>query len=152
MRFLFASTRGAGHIGPLIPFAQACRRAGHEVLVVAPRSAWQHVARAKLPFAGVDDPDEETLTPLWERVRAAGPGEQDRIVLNEIFAGVFARAALPGMRALVARWRPDVIVRETLEVASLVAADEFDVPDVHVSCFLAVMNGSDWGSTSRSRG
>ena len=49
------------------------------------------------------------------------------------------------MRALVARWRPDVIVRESLEFASLVAADEFDVPDVHVSCFLAVMHGADYG-------
>jgi UDP:flavonoid glycosyltransferase YjiC (YdhE family) len=145
MRLLFASTRGAGHIGPLIPFAQACRRAGHDVLVVAPRSSWQHVARAKLPFAGVDDPAEETLTPLWDRVRAAGPGEQDRIVLNEIFAGEFARAALPGMRAVIARWRPDIVVRETLEFASLVAAAEFDVPEAHVSCFLAVMDGGEWG-------
>ncbi len=145
MRLLFASTRGAGHIGPLIPFAQACRRAGHDVLVVAPRSSWQHVARAKLPFAGVDDPADESLAPLWERVRAAGPGEQDRIVVNEIFAGEFARAALPGMRAVIARWRPDIVVRETLEFASLVAAGEFDVPEAHVSCFLAVMNGDDWG-------
>ena len=145
MRLLFASTRGAGHIGPLIPFAQACRRAGHDVLVVAPRSAWQHVARAKLPFAGVDDPSEEALAPLWDRVRAAGPGEQDRIVLNEIFAGEFARAAMPGMLAVIRRWRPDIVVRETLEFASLVAADELGVPDVHVSCFLAVMHGHDWG-------
>ncbi len=145
MRFLFASTRGAGHIGPLIPFAQACRRAGHEVLVVAPRSAWQHVARAKLPFAGVDDPSEETLGPLWDRVRAAGPGEQDHIVVNEVFAGEFARAAMPGMLALIERWRPDVIVRETLEFASLVAADSLEVPEAHVSCFLAVMDGDDWG-------
>ncbi len=145
MRLLFASTRGAGHIGPLIPFAQACLRAGHDVLVVAPRSSWPHVARAKLPFAGVDDPADETLAPIWERVRAAGPGEQDRIVVNEIFAGEFARAALPGMRALVARWQPDVIVRESLEYASMVAADEFGVPDVHVSCFLAVMHAADYG-------
>jgi UDP:flavonoid glycosyltransferase YjiC (YdhE family) len=145
MRLLFASTRGAGHIGPLIPFAQACRRAGHDVLVVAPRSSWQHVARAGLPFSGVDDPPEETLAPLWERVRAAAPGEQDRIVVNEVFAGEFARSALPGVRALVERWRPDVIVRESLEFASLVAAAEFGVPDVHVSCFLAVMHGGEWG-------
>jgi len=144
MRLLFASTRGAGHIGPLIPFAQACRRAGHDVLVVAPRSAWEHVSRAHLPFAGVDDPAPELLDPLWARVRAAGPGEQDRIVVGEVFAGAFARAALPGMLALIRRWRPDVIVRETLEFASLVAADTLDVPDVHVSCFLSAVHDGDW--------
>ena len=42
MRIVFATTRGAGHLGPLIPIARACMRAGHDVLVaghpeVAPR-------------------------------------------------------------------------------------------------------------------
>jgi hypothetical protein len=32
VRILFATTRGAGHLGPLVPFAQAAERAGHEVL------------------------------------------------------------------------------------------------------------------------
>ncbi|HEX6024560.1 MAG TPA: glycosyltransferase [Solirubrobacter sp.] len=146
MRLLFASTRGAGHIGPLIPFAEVCRRAGHDVLVVAPRSAWQHVARARLPFAGVDDPLEETLAPLWERVRAAADrDEQDRIVLNEIFAGEFARAALPGMLAVMRRWRPDIVVRETLEFASLVAAEALNLPEAHVSCFLTVVDRDAYG-------
>ena len=30
---LFATTRGAGHVGPLVPFAHACVRAGHDVAV-----------------------------------------------------------------------------------------------------------------------
>ena len=36
MRVLFASTRGAGHFGPLVPFLDAFTGAGHEVLVVGP--------------------------------------------------------------------------------------------------------------------
>ncbi len=43
MRVLFASTSGAGHLGPLIPFATAIRRAGHEILVAAPMSAHARV-------------------------------------------------------------------------------------------------------------
>jgi hypothetical protein len=39
MRVLLTTKRGAGHFGPLIPFGDALRRAGAEVLVAAPRSA-----------------------------------------------------------------------------------------------------------------
>jgi MGT family glycosyltransferase len=39
MRVLFATTRGAGHVGPMIPLATACRQAGHEVLVAGPEAA-----------------------------------------------------------------------------------------------------------------
>ena len=137
MRILLASTRGAGHIGPMVPFALACKRAGHDVLVAAPHSAWAHVARAKLPFAGVDDPPADELDPIWARVRAAEAGEADRIVLDEVFAGSFARSAFPGMLALVRRWRPDVILRETLEYASLLAAELTGVPALQIECFLA---------------
>jgi hypothetical protein len=36
VRILFASTEGAGHFGPLIPFIDACERNGHELLIVGP--------------------------------------------------------------------------------------------------------------------
>ncbi|HEY7537386.1 MAG TPA: nucleotide disphospho-sugar-binding domain-containing protein [Gaiellaceae bacterium] len=36
MRVLIASTHGAGHFGPLVPFAEACLRSEHEVIVVGP--------------------------------------------------------------------------------------------------------------------
>ena len=39
MRLLVATTRGAGHVGPLIPFARAAQRAGHQVLFAAPPPA-----------------------------------------------------------------------------------------------------------------
>jgi UDP:flavonoid glycosyltransferase YjiC (YdhE family) len=144
MRILFASTRGAGHINPMVPFADACRRAGHEVLFAAPRSAWEHVARARLPFSGLDDPSEEAVAPLWERVRAADAGEADRIVVEEFFAGECARAALPGLLSLIRRWRPDVVARESTEYASLLAAEALDVPDVHIACFLSPPVEGEW--------
>jgi UDP:flavonoid glycosyltransferase YjiC (YdhE family) len=138
MRILLASTRGAGHIGPLVPFALACKRAGHDVLIAAPHSAWAHVARAQLPFAGVGDPPSAEIDPIWGRVQACGDSAQaDRIVLEEVFAGVFARSAYPGMLALVRRWRPDVILRESLEFASLLASEAVGVPVLTVEPHLA---------------
>ena len=152
MRLLFASPRGRSH-RPADSLCQACLRAGHDVLVVAPRSSWptlpSQAAVRRRRRSGRRDARADL-----ERVRAAGPGEQDRIVVNEIFAGEFARAALPGMRALVARWRPDVDrARVAASTRRCVAADEFGVPDVHVACFLAVMHGADCGlDESLSRG
>jgi UDP:flavonoid glycosyltransferase YjiC (YdhE family) len=145
MRILFATTRGAGHVGPLVPFAHACLAAGHEVRVAAAPSAEGHVKRAGLPFAALDEPDEAIMDDTWARVRAAQtPLEQAIIVFEDVFAGEFARSALPKMLQLADRWLPDVIVRETCEFASALAAEAIGVPDVHVACFLAVLNARDY--------
>src|SRR5262249_12388933 len=71
--------------------------------------------------------------------------EQNRITLTELFAGVHARAALPGVLANARGWRPDVIVRETAEFASLVAGEALEIPVVHASIFLAAGEAPDWG-------
>ena len=144
MRILFATTRGAGHVGPLTPFAHACVTAGHDVLVAAAPSTEPHVRRAGLPFAAVGEPDEAVMAAIWERVKAATNEDAGRIVFEEVFAGEFARSALPGMLRLARRWRPDLIVRETCEFASPLVAETFGVPDVHVACLLAVLGTTDW--------
>ncbi len=146
MRILFATTRGAGHFGPLVPFAHALRRSGHEVLVAAPASLRPHAERAGLPLAALAEPSEQVMAPVWERVRAAGPGGADRIVLEEIFAGEFARSALPGTLAIMREWRPDAVLRESTEFASLVAAEHLGVPHRHVSVFLTAGGEFDWST------
>jgi UDP:flavonoid glycosyltransferase YjiC (YdhE family) len=49
-----------------------------------------------------------------------------------VFARIDAQAALPGMLEAVERWRPDVVVRESAEIASIAAAERAGVPHVHV--------------------
>ena len=116
MRILFATTRGAGHFGPLAPFARACRRAGHEVLVAGPRSVARIVARAGFPFHAVAEapPDvvDAAFAPVWSRTAAV------EHVVRDLFIGLHARAALPDMLATVTAWRPDG------ESASLPPVDE----------------------------
>ena len=55
MRVLFASTQGAGHFGPLVPFLEAAARDGHEALVVGPPTL---DARGYAFRAGAAPPDE----------------------------------------------------------------------------------------------
>ena len=137
MRFLFASTRGAAHIAPLVPFALACKRAGHDVLLAAPHSAWEHVARAGLPFAGFDAPPDAVLDPVWARVKASTDrDEQERIVRGEIFAGLYADHAFPGLLSLARRMRPDVLLHETEEHASARVGALLGLPVWRVECYL----------------
>jgi UDP:flavonoid glycosyltransferase YjiC (YdhE family) len=139
MRVLFASTSGAGHFGPLVPFANVIRRAGHEVLVAAPMSAQARVERAGLPFISFADPLERDLEPLWARIRTASPDEANAIVLGESFGRVRAAAALPGVELAMDAWRPDVVLRDACEFASAVAAEAREIPVARVGPWLLAM-------------
>jgi UDP:flavonoid glycosyltransferase YjiC (YdhE family) len=134
VRVLFATTRGAGHLGPLVPFAHACRRAGHGVLVAGPSSVAPLVKRAALPFYPVGEAPAEAIdagfAPVWSQTATV-----DHVV-QDLFAGMHARAALPGMLDVFAAWQPDVLVRETMEFASAMAAVEYAVPQVRVGVHL----------------
>jgi UDP:flavonoid glycosyltransferase YjiC (YdhE family) len=135
VRVLFATTRGAGHFGPLAPFAHACRRAGHDVVVAGPPSVAKLVARAGLSFLPVPEAPaatvDEAFAPVWSQSASV-----DHVV-QDLFIGLHARTALPGMLATVRDWRPDVVVRETMEFASALAAEEHGVPQVRVGVHLA---------------
>jgi UDP:flavonoid glycosyltransferase YjiC (YdhE family) len=52
MRVLMTTKAGAGHFGPLIPFARAFQRAGADVLIAAPREAAPMVRAEGLPLWG----------------------------------------------------------------------------------------------------
>ena len=143
MRFLFATTRGAGHVGPLIPFARAAAAAGHAVLVAGPGSAGSLVRRAGLPFAAVGEPPPEHAARAWAPVWSPETSPGMAAVVQELFIGLHARRALPAMLAVVREWRPDVVVRETLEFASALAAERCDVPQVRVGIHLDARTDAD---------
>ena len=134
MRVLFATTRGAGHFGPLVPFARACVRAGHDVLVAGPASTAALAARAGLRFRPVAVPPAETtdaaFAPVWRREASV------EHVVRDLFVGLYARTAMADMLTAVDEWRPDVIVRETMEFASAVAAVHYGVPQIRVGIHL----------------
>ena len=60
---------GAGHFGPLIPFARAFQRAGADVLIAAPREAAPMVRAEGLPLWAVDDPPAEERDAIFAEVR-----------------------------------------------------------------------------------
>ena len=58
-------------------------------------------------------------------------------MIGEFFARIDTRAALPALRAIVERWRPDLIVRESWEYASTLVADAYGIPIARVGLGLA---------------
>ena len=129
MRVLFASTQGTGHFGPLIPLIEACRGNGHETLVVGPPTL---KARGYDFEAGATPPDE-ILGPLWGSMPTLPPAQGDVVVVGVIFARLNVDAMLPKHHEVLERWRPDLVVRESAEFASAIAAEQHGVPHVRVA-------------------
>lgn len=132
MRVLCATTANDGHFGPLLPFARACAAAGHEVRVAAPASYAAVVAGAGFPHEPFADAPPELIGPIMARLPTLAFDEADELVIREVFARIDAQAGLPSLIETVERWRPDVVIRESAELASLAAAERLNVPHVHV--------------------
>ena len=142
MRLLFTTTGHAGHVLPLVPLARACLRAGHEVRVAGPRSRGAVVRDAGLPFWPFDDPPEAEVWSVFAPTATMPPEEANAVVIGEVFGRLAAGAALPGVEAMIEAWRPDAIVRESYEFASVLAAERAGVPHVRVATGLA--STEDW--------
>lgn len=149
MRVLFSSTRGTGHFLPLVPVIEACLRSGHEVLVAGSPHLKETVARTRYEFRQFDAPPEDELADTWARVpEAVQRGQAEPIVVGEIFGRLNSTAALPGLREAIREWRPDVVVRETSEYGSALAAELEGVPLARVAIGLNGIEekGLKWAS------
>lgn len=132
MRVVVATTAGAGHFRPLVPFARALVAAGHEVVVAAPASFAATVEGAGFEHRPFADADPAALGAVFARLPSLSYDDANAVVVGEVFGRLDVVAALPGVRALVDEWRPDVILRESSELASYAVAEEAGIPHVHV--------------------
>lgn len=139
MRVLLTSRGSSGHVTPLAPFGHACLRAGHEVLVAAQGQHGANVERIGLAFSPLGDPPPEEWIPLLGQFAQLGFEEANAAMIGEFFGRIDTTATLPGLRALVEDWRPDVIVRESWEFASTIVAELYDVPLARVALGLVAV-------------
>ena len=137
MRVLFTTRGSSGHVGPLAPFAHACVRAGHDVLVSAQRQFGGNVERLGLPFAPVDEPSRDEWMPLMGGFAEMDMASAHRVMIGEFFAGLDVRAELPALGDLIESWRPDAIVRESWEFGSELLAERHGIPILRVGLGLA---------------
>jgi hypothetical protein len=135
VRVLVASTHGAGHFGPLVPFLDACVRGGHEILVIGPPTLDPHGYSFR---PGASPPDDE-LGPLWAGIHLQPPAQGEVLVVGRIFARLNVRAMLSTLRETIEEWRPDLVLREPNEYASAIAAEEAGVAHARVAIGLALV-------------
>lgn len=143
MRFLFATTSGTGHLTPMLPFAHALERAGHEVLVAGSGSAGAVASREGLAFRALAEPVPSELDAIHDRLRSLSNDDAPEAAIQDLFVRTHAAAALRDMLLLIKSWRPDVVVRESTEFASCLAAERHGVPQVRIGFALSSAN-EDW--------
>lgn len=137
MRIMIATNALIGHFRPLLPFAEALRRAGHELLVVAPESFGPTVRRAGLPHRPSADVPHEVAAAAAARYSTLPPRQAIEALGAEMMSRLGPRAALPGMLDTIRDWGPDVVLRETAELAALLAAERAGLPTLTVRVELA---------------
>ena len=122
---------------PLLPFADAFRERGHDVLIAIPESSTGLVLDAGHEAWALPQAPNEVSDAISARAQTATPDEANAIVVGELFAGTHARAALPGVMAAVAEWQPDVLVHETCEFAAALVGERAALPSVRVAVHMA---------------
>ena len=137
------SLGGAGHLNPLVPFLQAARRRGDDTLVVGPAALSGLVESIGFDFVAGGEPDEAAVAHIRERLPTAAPAEGSLLANRELFGRLAARALLPAMTEVFARWRPDLVLRDPCEHASAASAARLGVPAVQVAISPAEV---EWGS------
>ncbi len=137
MRVLITTTGSPGHFGPVVPFARAVQAAGGDVLVATRESTAPQVQAAGYdvaPFADAPDAERNAiLRASWEQSN----DDASISVVSEVFGRIDTAAALPGVRATIRRWRPDVVLQEACEFAGALAGADAGVPVVSVGIGLA---------------
>jgi UDP:flavonoid glycosyltransferase YjiC (YdhE family) len=137
LRALLSSTRGPGHFNPLVPFARALERSGHEVLVVGQPELGEAADAAGFSFRDFDPPPEDVLGEIWARVPQVSQDEANVVVIGDVFGRLNTAAALPRLRATFDDWRPDVVLHDPNEYAAALVADQRGIAHARVAISLA---------------
>ncbi|HEX5618585.1 MAG TPA: glycosyltransferase [Solirubrobacteraceae bacterium] len=132
MRIMISTRRGAGHFGPLIPFAKAFLRNNDEIVVTAPAAAAAMIANAGFDHHIVPDPPPHDRDRMFAKARTMDYDAANAYVVSKLFIDIDARAAYPHMLGAIERYEPDVIVLEASEFAAALAAEASGVPAVCV--------------------
>jgi UDP:flavonoid glycosyltransferase YjiC (YdhE family) len=106
------------------------------VLVAAPESFAAPVKRAGYDFWPCADLPEDSWRAVMAKLEGLDQDTANGLVMREVFANLNAHAVLPRMFAAVEEWRPDVILRESCEFASYIAAERAGLPHVCVGVTL----------------
>src|SRR3954451_19785216 len=141
MRVLFSSTGGDGHVLPMLPLARAFASRGHDVAWATAPAQRARIEGAGLTFEPAG-PDVQEIRERWaalqERLAKLPIPERRPAAFSGRFAEIEAPLKLAPLRAVVERYRPDLLVRESSDLAAPIAAAAAGIPSVNHSFGLPI--------------
>ena len=137
MRIMINTRRGAGHFGPLIPFAKACLRNNDDVVVVAAQSADAMIAAAGFDHLPYPDPPDEERDAIFAEARGLSFDAANQLVMAEVFVRIDTHHAYPHVLGAMRSWRPDVVLYDVSEFAAPLAAEVLGIAAVCVGITLS---------------
>ncbi|HWS35767.1 MAG TPA: nucleotide disphospho-sugar-binding domain-containing protein [Actinoplanes sp.] len=132
MRVMFVSVPLQGHLLPLLPFAAACRDAGHDVVLAGGGFPVDVLGLRTVEVAARFDLPRSALLTTVRHPRLA-LAELRGVAGHALVGEIFGRANLALVEPLTAvarQERPDVIVYEPLSEAGAVVAGRLSIPSV----------------------
>ncbi len=135
-RFLFTTSPFYGHLHPLVPLARALVEAGHEVAFAATPSFAPTIRAAGFEFlpAGLDEQNDPEFHRLMAQLATMPPGpESERAIIGQVFLDLGPRRLAADLVPLAGRWRPDMLIRESASVGTVIAAEHLGLPHANVS-------------------
>jgi UDP:flavonoid glycosyltransferase YjiC (YdhE family) len=141
MRVLLTSRPLLGHLLPMLPLADALAASGHTVAVASAAPAIDAAkARGRECFSvGLDDDVARArLEQRFPDYRQTPPDRIRRFFFAESFVRNEVAERAADLAALLAQWRPDIIVHEIAELAAPLVAAAARVPCVDHGYGLAV--------------
>ena len=149
MRILMTTIKGEGHLRPLLPFADAFRERGHDVLIAIPETATGLVLDAGHEAWALPQAPDAVVDAVFARTQGASRDEANAIVVGDLFAGVHGSAAMPGVMSAVAEWLPDVVLHESCEFAGPLTAERAGLPSIRVAVHMEALERSIVGFAAR---
>lgn len=131
MKVLMTAAPVPTHVAPLIHVARGLVQRGHEVIIAVHHSLHPVHSTPNIHF---EPAGQDWISPLIEPFRARPEITADAVaelmnqMLEDGFLGEPAAALAGDVTSLIARHRPDVIVRESYEFGGYLAAESTDIP------------------------
>ena len=94
-------------------------------------------------------PPEAEFTRFRELLAKSAPEQAENVISREFFGRLCTAAMLPSVEEACDEWRPDLVLRETCEYSSVVAAERRAVP--HAQATFGGMAGGGPHKAWRSR-
>jgi hypothetical protein len=117
----------------MAPFVRATLRAGHRALIAGCTPLAAAAEGTGAVFWPVDEPEPGQMASAVQALHGLSHADANTWMISEIFTRLRSGAALPRLCAAIRSFQPDLVVRETSEFGSALAADLYNLPHSRIA-------------------